>query len=340
MSTFVNIVYMQYLTRYIRRCLIDFEILNPLTNTIIGIGKVPVLSLSGVGKWCDVLPPIVDSEVSKPFRGLEGNNDKSIGSIWLACGLDIKEETIPVPPSPLSTSEEDEIETVKKENELMMQSLPPVSPEPKVTSKPKPEIGKLYLIITEGINFPQKPKTVSYFIAFKSKSKKISSKPCLMSKNNNSHPIWNEHLELEDVEVGEILKINVIDVKEETSLNRLIGTAEVKVENGECFVGVEVMDQEEKNKPTIKINLLWNPEPTDLVEFKGITFRQNLIHYNSLLADIPPLSVPNIKHFKFKDRPECVAFTKWSENDAFMKRDEVRNRHGGANGDVLVIRSE
>ena len=92
----------------------------------------------------------------------------------------------------------------------------------------------LYVIINEGLNFPNKPKTVSYYVTLKSKSGvKAGSKPCLMGKNNTSHPIWNEHLELSEVEIGEALKVNIIDVKEEKSVNRLVGTAEIEVKDGE-----------------------------------------------------------------------------------------------------------
>ncbi|GMH91846.1 hypothetical protein TrST_g2660 [Triparma strigata] len=319
-----------------KRCLIDFDVMNPVTNEVIGVGKVPVLSLSGVGRWCDVIPPLTDANdnVAKPFKGLDQNNYNSVGCVWFACGLRIKSdsETIPNPPSPSSTSSEDLAVTQPKGLE---NPLPPAFPPAEVSKPSETQIkGMLYIIINEGLNFPNKPKRVSYYVTLKSKSGvKAGSKPCLMGKNNTSHPIWNEHLELSEVEIGEALKVNIIDVKEEKSVNRLVGTAEIEVKDGEVVVDVELMDHNtttqpeinsisSKSTPSVKVNLLWNPSPTTLVDFKATTFRENLARYNSLLADVPPLPAVSKKHFRFKDRPECVAFSKWSENDAFMRRSE------------------
>ena len=71
--------------------------MNPVTNEVIGVGKVPVLSLSGVGRWCDVIPPLTDANdnVAKPFKGLDQNNDNSVGCVWFACGLRIKSDSVP-----------------------------------------------------------------------------------------------------------------------------------------------------------------------------------------------------------------------------------------------------
>ena len=134
-------------SRFAPRLVADFDVMNPVTNEVIGVGKVPVLSLSGVGRWCDVIPPLTDANdnVAKPFKGLDQNNDNSVGCVWFACGLRIKSdsETIPNPPSPSSTSSEDLAVTQPKGLE---NPLPPAFP-PAEVSKPsetqiKVRIGK------------------------------------------------------------------------------------------------------------------------------------------------------------------------------------------------------
>ena len=108
----------------------------------------------------------------------------------------------------------------------------PLSPPPAAPAAPQE--GTLYVFLHEALQMPSKPTRVSYYASFKpSRSQsKASSRPCLLARNNNKHPVWDEHFELENVTLNETISLQVINAKAEQAVTRMVGFSSFGVEPG------------------------------------------------------------------------------------------------------------